>query len=127
MPSVLVYRDTIGVRSESFIQRQYKAFKELTPFYVGTKRGPLAPKDALILAKSDDPAWRRLWMRRIVDHDGTREGEGGLALWLRLAQGVGLPLRDRQPATGRSRAYPGGTFTRKRCASFAFRTHNQEL
>jgi len=50
LPSVLVYRDTVGVRSESFIQRQYKAFQELTPFYVGTKRGPLAPKDALILA-----------------------------------------------------------------------------
>jgi pyrroloquinoline-quinone synthase len=47
-------------------------------------------KDALILSKSPDPAWRRLWVRRIVDHDGTREGEGGLALWLRLAEGVGL-------------------------------------
>jgi pyrroloquinoline-quinone synthase len=47
-------------------------------------------KDALILAKSDDPAFRRSWIRRIHDHDGTREGEGGLALWLRLAAGVGL-------------------------------------
>ena len=47
-------------------------------------------KDALILAKSDDPAFRRSWIRRIHDHDGTREGEGGLALWLRLADGVGL-------------------------------------
>lgn len=47
-------------------------------------------KDALILAKSDDPAFRRTWMVRIVDHDGATEGEGGLALWLRLAEGVGL-------------------------------------
>src|SRR5439155_18357729 len=47
-------------------------------------------KDALIIAKSDDPAFRRNWLRRIVDHDGEREGEGGLALWLRLAEGVGL-------------------------------------
>ena len=50
LPSVLVYRDTVGVRSESFIQRQYRAFQELEPLYVGTKCGPLAPKDALILA-----------------------------------------------------------------------------
>jgi colanic acid/amylovoran biosynthesis glycosyltransferase len=50
LPSILVYRDTVGVRSESFIQRQYRAFQELEPLYVGTKRGPLAPKEALILA-----------------------------------------------------------------------------
>jgi len=47
-------------------------------------------KDALILSKSEDPAFRRLWLHRIVDHDGAREGEGGLADWLRLAEAVGL-------------------------------------
>jgi coenzyme PQQ biosynthesis protein C len=47
-------------------------------------------KDAIILSKSDDPVFRRAWIRRIHDHDGEREGEGGLALWLRLAEGVGL-------------------------------------
>lgn len=47
-------------------------------------------KDALILSRSDDPAFRRMWIKRIHDHDGDREGEGGLALWLRLAEGVGL-------------------------------------
>jgi pyrroloquinoline-quinone synthase len=47
-------------------------------------------KDAIILSKSEDPAFRRMWIRRIQDHDGEREGEGGLALWLRLAEGVGL-------------------------------------
>jgi pyrroloquinoline-quinone synthase len=47
-------------------------------------------KDALILAKSEDPAFRRRWIRRIQDHDGDQAGEGGLALWLRLASGVGL-------------------------------------
>lgn len=50
-------------------------------------------KDALILAKSEDPAFRRLWIRRIHDHDGDRDGEGGLALWLRLAEGLGLDPR----------------------------------
>jgi pyrroloquinoline-quinone synthase len=47
-------------------------------------------KDALILSKSEDPTFRRTWIRRIHDHDGTNEEEGGLALWLRLAEGVGL-------------------------------------
>ena len=47
-------------------------------------------KDALILAKAEDPRFRRAWIRRLHDHDGAREGEGGLAEWLRLAQAVGL-------------------------------------
>ena len=52
-------------------------------------------KDALILAKSDDPEFRRHWIHRIHDQDGTGSGEdGGLALWLRLAGGVGLDPDD---------------------------------
>jgi pyrroloquinoline-quinone synthase len=47
-------------------------------------------KDALILSKSEDPAFRRRWIHRIIDHDGSAEGEGGLQLWLKLAEGVGL-------------------------------------
>lgn len=47
-------------------------------------------KDALILSKSDDPAFRRAWIRRIADHDGTKDGEGGLTEWLLLARAVGL-------------------------------------
>ena len=51
-------------------------------------------KDAIILSKSEDPAFRRAWIRRIHDHDGEREGEGGLALWERLAAGVGLSVDE---------------------------------
>jgi pyrroloquinoline-quinone synthase len=47
-------------------------------------------KDALILSKSEDPEFRRRWIHRIQDHDGAHAGEGGLSLWLRLAEGVGL-------------------------------------
>lgn len=47
-------------------------------------------KDALIVAKSEDPDFRRAWVRRIHDHDGNVPGEGGLAEWLRLAVAVGL-------------------------------------
>jgi pyrroloquinoline-quinone synthase len=51
-------------------------------------------KDAIILSKSDDPAFRRMWIRRIQDHDGMAEGEGGLTMWLRLAEGVGLDVEE---------------------------------
>ena len=49
-------------------------------------------KDAIILSKSEDPAFRRLWIHRLRDHDGENAGEGGLAQWLRLADGVGLDV-----------------------------------
>ncbi len=64
-------------------------------------------KDALVLAKSDDPAFRRSWIHRIVDHDGAEEGEGGLALWLRLAEGVGL---DRDEVASCRRVLPAVRF-----------------
>src|SRR4051812_29755335 len=64
-------------------------------------------KDALILAKSEDPAFRRAWIRRIHDHDGDREGEGGLELWLRLAEGVGL---DRAEVASCAGVLPGVRF-----------------
>ena len=51
-------------------------------------------KDALILAKSDDPAFRRMWIGRIHDHDGTDADEGGLVRWQRLGEAVGLDRSD---------------------------------
>lgn len=51
-------------------------------------------KDATILAKADDPAFRREWIHRIVDHDGGREGEGGIHKWLVLAEAAGLKRED---------------------------------
>ena len=47
-------------------------------------------KDALIMSKSEDSHFRRIWLHRIQDHDGKQEGDGGLASWLALARGVGL-------------------------------------
>jgi pyrroloquinoline-quinone synthase len=57
-------------------------------------------KDGLILAKSRDPAFRRGWIGRIQDHDGTAEREGGLALWLALARAVGLDARRVESLAG---------------------------
>ncbi|WP_027134619.1 pyrroloquinoline-quinone synthase PqqC [Geminicoccus roseus] len=47
-------------------------------------------KDAAVLGQMRDPALRRAWRQRIVDHDGDRDGEGGIARWLALTDGVGL-------------------------------------
>ncbi len=51
-------------------------------------------KDALIVSKSEDPEFRRSWVRRIHDHDGSAPGDGGLAEWLRLAEAVGLDAAE---------------------------------
>jgi len=64
-------------------------------------------KDALILSKSEDPEFRRMWIRRIRDHDGDAAGEGGLELWLRLAEGVGL---DREEVASCRSVLPGVRF-----------------
>ena len=60
-------------------------------FYYQTR---IPIKDAVILSKSEDPAFRRVWIHRIHDHDGKQEGEGGLVQWLKLAHGVGLDLDE---------------------------------
>ena len=76
----------------------------LNRFYYQTR---IPIKDAIILSKSEDAAFRRNWIRRIHDHDGDVEGEGGLALWLRLAEGVGL---DREEVQSLRSVLPGVKF-----------------
>ena len=62
-------------------------------------------KDASLIARCSDQATRREWRSRLVDHDGERDGEGGIARWLKLCTGVGLDreyvtsLRGLLPAT----------------------------
>jgi len=47
-------------------------------------------KDALLLARLPTTELRREWRRRLVDHDGDAPGTGGIARWMKLAEGVGL-------------------------------------
>jgi pyrroloquinoline-quinone synthase len=105
------------VTAEQFVARLReegeKRYHDRHPFHIAMHEGKLSReqiqawvrnrfyyqtripiKDAIILSKSEDPAFRRMWMRRIVDHDGAKEGEGGLAQWLRLAKGVGLDVEE---------------------------------
>jgi len=47
-------------------------------------------KDASLIARCEDQAVRREWRARLVDHDGEREGDGGIARWLKLTDSLGL-------------------------------------
>src|ERR671925_1734868 len=51
-------------------------------------------KDAAILANCPLPEVRRRWIRRILDHDGTAEGVGGIEAWLRLGEAAGLTRKE---------------------------------
>src|SRR6266545_4340561 len=62
-------------------------------------------KDASLIARCEDSSIRREWRSRLVDHDGIEEGDGGIARWLKLTNGLGLDrdyvtsLRGLLPAT----------------------------
>src|ERR1700736_1127895 len=47
-------------------------------------------KDAIILSRATDPSFRRVWRKRIVDHDGDQHREGGILRWIKLAAATGL-------------------------------------
>jgi len=51
-------------------------------------------KDAAILANCPLPEVRRHWVQRILDHDGTADGEGGIEAWLRLGEAAGLTRKE---------------------------------
>jgi pyrroloquinoline-quinone synthase len=89
---------------EGKLDKQQLGAWVLNRYYYQTR---IPIKDALIVAKSEDPAFRRTWVRRVLDHDGEREGEGGLSLWLKLAEGVGL---DPAEVASCQRVLPGVRF-----------------
>ncbi|HEY2351761.1 MAG TPA: pyrroloquinoline-quinone synthase PqqC [Candidatus Acidoferrum sp.] len=47
-------------------------------------------KDSVILAHSEDPAFRLAWRKRVIDHDGDGSKPGGIEKWLRLVEATGL-------------------------------------
>jgi pyrroloquinoline-quinone synthase len=102
--------------SEGFIEAlraQSQGYHSLHPFHVRMNEGSLERrqiqgwtanrfyyqeniprKDAAILSNCPDRGVRRRWIRRIHDHDGTAEGEGGIEAWLRLGEAVGLTREE---------------------------------
>jgi pyrroloquinoline-quinone synthase len=73
-------------------------------------------KDAAILANCPLPEVRRRWVRRILDHDGTVDGEGGIEAWLRLGEAVGL---TREEMEDERHVVPGVRFAVDAYISFA--------
>ncbi len=71
-------------------KRQLQAWIENRFYY----QAIIPKKDAAILAKTDDPAVRRAWIQRIIDHDGTPTDPGGIHKWLVLAEAAGLRRED---------------------------------
>ncbi len=94
---------------EAVLRQQHRRYHHLHPFHQRMNAGELTPaevhcwvinrfyyqrniplKDAAILANCPDHRVRRVWIQRIIDHDGRTAGEGGIEAWLRLGEAVGL-------------------------------------
>ena len=80
-------------------------------------------KDAAILANCPDREVRRVWVQRIIDHDGRGDAEGGIEAWLRLAEAVGL---KREEVTSFQHVLPGVRFACDAYLNFARRATWQE-
>ncbi len=58
-------------------------------------------KDSIILSRGLDPAFRRAWRKRVIDHDGDgTSNDGGIKRWLQLAEAAGLNLEQVRAGAG---------------------------
>lgn len=73
-------------------------------------------KDAAVLANCRDRAERRLWIQRILDHDGAGVDDGGIEAWLELARAVGL---SREEVESGQHVLPGVRFAVDAYINFA--------
>jgi pyrroloquinoline-quinone synthase len=86
-----------------------RAYHDKHPFHVAMNEGRLSPealrgwvanrfyyqrnipvKDAAILSNCPRREVRRVWIHRVIDHDGSVENEGGIEAWLRLGEACEL-------------------------------------
>jgi pyrroloquinoline-quinone synthase len=75
-------------------------------------------KDAAIVSNCRDIEVRRVWVRRILDHDGTSEGTGGIESWLRLGEALGVAREELQ---SERRVLPGVRYAVDAYVDFARR------
>lgn len=80
-------------------------------------------KDAAILSNCEDRDTRRLWVQRILDHDGHGDDAGGIEAWVRLGEAVGLARDD---LWSLSHVLPGVRFAVDAYVNFARRAPWQE-
>lgn len=94
---------------EAELRRKERFYHINHPYHVRMNAGELTPaairgwvanrfyyqisipvKDAAIMANCRDRDARRLWIQRIIDHDGLAGDDGGIEAWLQLGVAVGL-------------------------------------
>jgi len=102
--------------ADEFVDRlraQGTRYHNLHPFHVRMDAGRLTPdelrrwvanrfyyqvciplKDAAIMSNCPEVEVRREWISRIVDHDGTEAGTGGIESWLRLGGALGVSREE---------------------------------
>ncbi len=73
-------------------------------------------KDAAVISNCPLREVRRLWLHRIIDHDGVKEDEGGIGAWLRLGESCGL---SRKALIGQTHVVPGARFAVDAYVNFA--------
>jgi pyrroloquinoline-quinone synthase len=103
-------------RASQFVERlraQGTRYHNLHPFHVRMDAGELTReelqrwvanrfcyqqciplKDAAILSNCPEIEVRRVWIGRIIDHDGSTAGTGGIESWLRLGEALGVPREE---------------------------------
>lgn len=109
--------DSRLLSNEAFVARLRQVgeerYHDKHPYHVAMHEGRLSPeqirawianrfyyqknipvKDALILAKLPSREDRRLWIQRIIDHDGRDGVEGGIEAWIRLGEAAGIPREE---------------------------------
>src|SRR3954462_8746275 len=73
-------------------------------------------KDAAILYNCPEVEVRREWISRIIDHDGTGPGTGGIESWLRLGEALGV---SREELESERRVLPAVRYAVDAYVSFA--------
>jgi pyrroloquinoline-quinone synthase len=73
-------------------------------------------KNAAVLSNCPDREVRRLWVRRILDQDGSADEPGGLEAWIRLGEACGI---DRTELTSLRMVLPAVRFAVDAYVNFA--------
>jgi pyrroloquinoline-quinone synthase len=80
-------------------------------------------KDTALMSRLHDRVLRRIWVQRLLDHDGFGEDPGGLERWLILTDGLGL---DRDYVTSMAGALPAVRFAVEAYVRFVAERSNLE-
>jgi pyrroloquinoline-quinone synthase len=73
-------------------------------------------KDAAVMSNCPVQEVRRGWIQRMLDHDGREGDEGGIEVWIKLAEAVGVA---REEVTSLKQVLPGVRFAVEAYINFA--------